>query len=447
MNHTRRQFLSAWAGVIACRKAAAASADGLLEVSIEARPGLGMIAGIPTSYWGYNGLLPGLRLEARPGDTIRIHFRNSLPEPTNLHFHGLHVPPTGNADNVFLDVPPSGDFDYEVPIPSSHPSGAFWYHPHRHGSASRQVYRGLAGLIIVRGDLDDIPEIAGAREQFMVLQDFTVDCNGQIPEPNRMEQMQGREGSTLLVNGEVNPTFFIERNGLLRCRFLNASSSRYYRLKIEDHPMAILALDGGALPAPIWAEEWLLAPGQRVDLLIAGDRQPGSYRILNLPYNRGSMGMVSTQAPVVLARLDYSGIAEMPVPVPSRLLDTMPLPQPTELRRFILSEGMMGSFQINGKSFSPYRVDTTVMLGAVEDWEIDNFTFMDHPFHVHVNPFQLVRSDGAVESELRDVINVVRGSRCRIRMRFADYAGKTMYHCHILDHEDLGMMGTLEIKT
>ena len=446
MNCTRRQFLSTWAGTIACRNLWASSTGGLLDVSIEARPNSATIGGRQTSYWGFNGLIPGPRLEARPGDTLRIHFRNSLPEPTNLHFHGLHVSPSGNADNVFLQIPSNAVFDYEVPIPSDHPSGAFWYHPHMHGSAARQVYRGLAGLIVVRGELDAIPEITNAPEQFFVLQDFTIDRNGQIPEPNRMEQMLGREGATQLVNGEVNPTFLIERNGLLRCRFLNASCSRFYRVKIEDHPLAILAIDGGTLPAPIWADEWLLAPGQRVDSLIAGDRQPGSYRILNLPYNRGSMGMASTQAPLVLAHLNYSGTAEMPVPVPSRLLDTSPLPQPILERRFVLTEGMMGSFQINGKSFSSNRVDTTVKLGAVEDWEIENLTFMDHPFHIHVNPFQLVANDGVVEPAMRDVINVSRGSRCRIRTRFADFAGKTMYHCHILDHEDLGMMGTLEIR-
>lgn len=213
--------------------------------------------------------------------------------------------------------------------------------------------------------------------------------------------------------------------------------------------MAVIALDGRALRTPQWADEWLLAPGQRVDLLISGDRPAGSYRILTLPYDRGSTGMMgasSPQSPLLLAYLNYSGTAERIVPVPERLLNVESLPAGTLQRRFVLTEGMMGAFQINGRTFQAQRIDTVVQLGSTEDWEIENRGGMDHPFHMHINPFQLVGPDGVAAPAWLDVVNVPRGSRRRIRIRFGDFPGRTLYHCHILDHEDLGMMGTLEIR-
>ncbi|MEA5499230.1 multicopper oxidase domain-containing protein [Limnoraphis robusta Tam1] len=114
----------------------------------------------------YNGQIPGPRLEAKPGDTIRINFTNKLSQPTNLHYHGLHISPTGNADNVFLHIPPGESFTYEFTLAKNHPSGTFWYHPHLHGLVAEQLFGGLAGLLIVRGEFDEIPEIKAAQEQF-----------------------------------------------------------------------------------------------------------------------------------------------------------------------------------------------------------------------------------------------------------------------------------------
>ena len=163
-----------------------------------------------------NGQVPGPIVEARPGDHVRIRFRNRLPEPTNLHYHGLHVPPTANADNSFLEIPSGADFTYEFDLPSSHPGGTFWYHPHMHESVARQVSRGMAGVFIVRGELDQIPEIADAPEAVLVLQDFGLASNGLPLEPSIMERMTGREGDLVTVNGQVNPPIRIQRDGWIR---------------------------------------------------------------------------------------------------------------------------------------------------------------------------------------------------------------------------------------
>lgn len=430
------------------------SEDGLLDAAIEAGYDWAQLAGGMAHLYTYNRWVPGPVLEARPGDTIRLRFTNSLPEPTNLHFHGLHVPPTGNADNVFLEVPPGEHLTYEFTIPPNHPTGTFWYHPHLHGMVASQLFRGLAGLFVVRGELDDIPEVSAAAEHFLVLKDWALDRNGEVPEPSMMQRVTGREGSLITAGDALNPRFTVPAGGLLRLRILNASPSRFYRLKLEDHPMYVIATDGGPLPAPSATEEILLSPGERVDVLVQADRAAGAYRLLNLPYSRGGMGMMGSPSrpnePGILAAILYEGRAEPAVALPGTFAAIDPLPPPeAPARRFVLSEsGFPGrgmNFLINGRVFDHHRVDTQVRLGTVEDWEIVNSSNMDHPFHLHTNSFQILDADGQPERAWKDVMLVRAGQTRRFRVRFEDFAGKAVYHCHILDHEDLGMMGAIEM--
>lgn len=219
------------------------SQDGLLEVNLQAAPETVLVDGRPAELLAFNGQVPGPRLVARAGDQVRIHLTNHLHHPTNLHYHGLHISPQDNGDNVFLQVPPGERFTYEFTIPRDHPSGTFWYHPHHHGHGAEQVFGGLAGLFVIRGALDEIPEIQAAQEEFMVLQDFEMNAAGQQVAPHPMTLMRGREGSRVTVNGQVNPGLMVAQGGLLRLRFLNASAARFYRLQLEDHPFYLTATD------------------------------------------------------------------------------------------------------------------------------------------------------------------------------------------------------------
>ncbi len=147
------------------------------------------------------------RLIANPGDTVRLRLTNRLQEATNLHYHGLHISPGGAADNIFLRVEPGATQLYEFEVPSSHPGGTYWYHPHIHPETARQVSRGLAGLFVIRGELDRMAPFAAMPEHFLVLQDFRLEDSGYITEPSMMERMQGSEGRFITVSGQVNPSF------------------------------------------------------------------------------------------------------------------------------------------------------------------------------------------------------------------------------------------------
>ena len=410
----------------------------------------------------YNGQVPGPPLEAKPGDKVQIRFTNQLNQPTNIHHHGLHIPPSGSGDDVFLEISPGQSHTYEYQIPDNHPAGTFWYHPHKHGLVAEQLFGGLAGLFIVRGELDKIPEVKAAKETFLVLKDFALDSNGNIADTGHMAAMTGRAGGLLTASGQINPSVAIAKGGLLRLRLLNASPSRFFRLSLEDHSMHLIATDGGAISSPVELSDIVLAPGERAEVLVQGNQKLGDYRLINQPFNPAQGGMMggmmsrnqSSNSAETVATLTYDGESDE-MSLPSQLIAVEPLPEPQTTRRFTLNHGMGGGmmgggmvFMINGQSFDPSRIDTKVRLGTVEDWEITNTGSMAHPFHVHTNKFQIISQNGqlAPYPAWKDVVSVSPGETVRIRMPFRDFTGKTVYHCHVLDHEDRGMMGTLEIQ-
>ena len=451
------------------------SHQGLLQFDLEAIAQSVTLGDRTADLLTYNGQVPGPRLEARPGDTVQIHFTNRLRQPTNVHYHGLHIPPTGTADNVFLEIAPGASHTYEFQIPPDHAAGTFWYHPHYHGLVAEQLFGGLAGLFVVRGALDAIPEIQAAQEEFLVLKDFALDSSGQIPDPDYSASMLGRRGDLLTVNGQFNPTLILAQGGLLRLRLLNASSSRFFWLTLEGHPLQLIATDGGAIGSPVALQDLMLAPGERAEVLVQGNRPPGTYRLLNHPVNLapggfggmigggmmgggmmgGGSGSYPAQTnPETIATLTYQGSVQ-PQPLPTRLITVDPLPPPQTERQFTLTHAMgrgMGMdmvFLINGRPFDHHRIDTRVTLNSVEDWQIRNTGMIPHPFHLHVNPFQVISRNGQPPAfpAWRDVVVVNPGEQVRIRIPFRDFAGQTVYHCHILDHEDRGMMGILEIQS
>ena len=465
----RRQLLSlmaiaAGAPLLSqCARAArrVVGADGLLELSLTAQAQTQRLAGERTRMLAYNNQLPGPVLEARAGDTVRLTLINQLETPTNLHFHGVHISP--EIDDVFRSVSPGERYTYEFQIPANHPAVTAWYHPHYHLDVARQVFGGLAGPLIIRGDLDEIPELQQADEAVLVLQDFEPTLLPQ--EPHALARKWGRQGDLLLANGERNPVVTIAQNGLLRLRLVNASASRIYQLQLPDHPWFLIATDRGAIAAPTPLDTLRLSPGERAEILIAGQQEPGDYPLLSLPYDRGIGTMVDSLHPIInnmsgivsptqttLATLRYqpSDYGE-PLPLPAALIPVEPLPAPAVTRELVFNHGITedsNGFIINGKSFNMNRVDTQVRLNQIEDWKIINKASIDHPFHLHTNRFQVIERNGQPESLLawKDTVSLKGNETVIIRVRFEDFVGRTVYHCHILDHEDQGMMGIIEIS-
>lgn len=435
------------------------SQDGLLEFSLTAQTQTQTLGGTRAQMLAYNAQVPGPVLETRAGDTVRLTLINQLDRPTNLHHHGLHISPT--IDNVFREVPPGERYTYEFQIPSNHPAITGWYHPHYHLDVARQVFGGLAGPLIVRGDLDKIPELQQADEALLVLQDFDT----HPTEPHALGLKWGREGQLQLANGQRNPVVDMPHNGLLRLRLINASASRIYQLQLRDHPWFLMATDRGAIATPTQLNTLRLSPGERAELLIPAQQEPGDYPLISLPYDRGIGTMVESlgeqvdqlsgvvppvQTTVATLRYQPSEYAE-PLPLPQTLIPVELLPAPSITREFVLNHGIgegAAGFIINDKSFDMNRVDTRVRLNQVEDWRIVNRASIDHPFHLHTNRFQVLERNGQPEPLLawKDTVSIQGYETVTIRVRFEDFIGKTVYHCHILDHEDQGMMGVMEIS-
>jgi suppressor of ftsI len=403
--------------------------DGLLETTLEARSDPDATVGGMT----YEGELPGPVLRLRPGDRLKVKLINNLGGAiTNLHVHGLHVSPEGNGDNVFLHIENGETFDYDYLLPEDHPAGLYWYHPHHHGNTMQQTGAGLAGAIIIEGPFDDLPGIKDLPERLLVLQG----------------PFFGTDGVQYLVNGQVNPTIAIRPGETQRWRLLNASANAFFNLRLDGIDLHRIALDGNPLPAVWTVDTLLLGPGERAEVLVQGGLA-GEYGFRSLAW--GERGQA--QPEFSLATVVTAGVAMSPVPLPATIMPlTAPLVDLSDARidkrrELTFTESDHAPyFGFDDKGFDPERIDQTVELGATEEWVVRNASDEWHPFHIHVNDFQVMTIDGQPQApHYKDTIPVPANGEVVLRMRFLDFPGKFVYHCHILAHEDAGMMGVVEV--
>ena len=445
----------------------------------------------------YNGRLVGPTIEARPGDTLNILLDNQLPpEPmpestsgshdgpsgshdtntphgfntTNIHTHGLHVSPAGNSDNVMLAIGPGQKFQYEIKIPSDHPAGTYWYHAHKHGSVALQLASGMAGAVIIRGDIDKVPAIRAAKEQIFVFQQIPYLMTGDPYHPGQQANMvesyelfgPGRwltSGRRTTINGEFEPVLKMKPGEVQRWRFIHAGIRETIRPKlvresdleavILQHQIALDGITTGRIEPVAVAD---LQPGYRVDVMVQAGDVPETYLLLDAasPANQSLMGLAEPQS--VLARVVVEGKKkQMELPEAAELLPLAPFAP-------IADEEITGSqsvtfdinlqhtpflFTVNGQPFDPHATPRQLKLGAVEEWIVSASPLIGHPFHIHVNPFQVMTENGP--HVWKDTLFVERGTSVRIRTRYERYIGKFVLHCHILDHEDQGMMEAVEI--
>ena len=285
------------------------SVDGELRTNLQVRYAYKDIGGYRLYLRSYEGTIPGPTLRMRAGEVLRIRLINDLPpnpdpvpsdmalphhfNTTNFHFHGSHVSPEGISDNIFRSMEPGQSYDIEIAVPGDHPRGTYWYHPHHHGSADVQMTGGMAGALIIEGDFDDIPEIAGAAERVLILNEVLFDYRGTIE--NYDTVWPEAVPRFLSVNGQREPAIRMRPGEVQRWRIVHAGHEDNLHLALEKHALHVIAFDGIRRPRMAEFESLLLAPGQRVDVLVqarsgwrlraARDRQrPG------LRFARGTAG-------------------------------------------------------------------------------------------------------------------------------------------------------------
>jgi FtsP/CotA-like multicopper oxidase with cupredoxin domain len=463
-----------------------------VEVALKAtRAQASILPGDATAVWSLQGqLLRGDRrtLESPPsgaigptfrvrtGQKLRVVFTNDIPQKTILHWHGLRVPAAADGHPRFA-VPRGGQYVYEFEIASQ--PGTYWYHAHPDMRTGEQVYRGLAGPFIV----EDAPGVAqalpaGPFDVALVIQDRLFDSDNQLRYlASPMDRVRGMLGDRILVNGTADFVLRVATRAY-RLRLLNGSNSRIYRLAWSDgSALTVIGTDGGLLEAPVQRPYVMLAPGERIELWADfGARAVGSeLALVSLPFDAmtpmGPMGrgepVDGTALTIAKVKVDRPSMERQPLPARLTSIERYRFPDAVNAsapRRIVPTMGHM-AFGMNGRAFEMNVVgaDERVKLGALEAWEFDNtgaggmmggmgmMGRMPHPFHIHGGQFQVVRREGVahagyVDGGWKDTVLVMPGERATVLMRYLDYPGLFLYHCHNLEHEDSGMMRNLLVS-
>ncbi len=417
----------------------------------------------------YNGTYPGPLIRANSGDTLRIRLINALPANagtnilghkrniTNLHTHGLHVSPEEPADAMMVALNPGqsplASYNYVYDLSKEEPGHLNFYHPHIHGSVAEQYWAGLAGPLVINDQAG--LSVGDFENHVMVIKDLTL--SGSLPQAytSTSDFMRGKEGNLVMVNGLVNPVLSIRPGQVQRWQIVNACNARFLKLSLEKHNLWLIGTDGGLLDKPYkLTSPMVLAPGERIDVLVQASQTGGTFKFLSLPYDRGG----GTVQQVTLLTLAVSGTSafdaiprDVKIGAKRLVMNTSSLTK----RQMTLSM-RMGKGYINGISFTSMENSYKIMssLDDYEVWEISNMSGMDHPFHQHVNSCQVLSITGgdSAYSSLytsipawKDVVIVPKMGKITILVPVMDWEGMTMFHCHIVEHEDIGMMGVWDI--
>ncbi len=415
--------------------------------SLDVQPGTTDFGlGGPTETYGVNQSYLGPTLRMSTGDDVRMDVHNGLDTVTTLHWHGMHVPAKmDGGPHQLLDPGQTWSPTWQV----RQPAATLWYHAHPHGQTADQVYKGVAGMILVEDPAGgpDLPDEYGVDDIPVIVQDKSFDSDGQLVFDQRGPSSTGFLGDTVMVNGTIGAYLPVPTTHV-RLRLLNASTARIYRFGLsDDRTFDLVGTDGGLLTAPVPLDRIQLSPGERAEIVVT--MAPGeSVELRN--YSPDFGGRVAGNSRFgtgdyrVLELRAADALRESPA-VPAALAQFSRIPESSadRTRTFTINAQI-----INRRPVDMGRIDEVVPLGATEVWVLRNRDPQPHNFHVHTVQFQVLDVDGAPPPpELagwKDTVYLPPGSQVRIIASFTDYADPAwpfMYHCHLLWHEDSGLMG------
>lgn len=405
----------------------------------------------PTETWGYNGSYLGPTLRATRSDRVHVRVTNDLPTATTVHWHGMSLP--GSMDGGPHQTIPSGE-TWEAKWRIDQPAATLWYHPHVHRRTSEQVYRGLAGLFIIdEPRRNPLPFEYGVNDLPIIVQDRRFDDARKLVMKRGFGNVVGPLGDEIVVNGTRLP-FSEVVHTLVRLRILNASNSRVYRFHFDDdRKFSVIASDSGLLRSPVLVRSLQLSPGERAEIVV--EFEAGETTMLQssdpdlgmgFPMERLNGGSDRFNVLEFRAAVDLTPVS----PLPSNLVTIERIdPSQAEIERsFVLGEFA----EINGQGMDMTRIDVSVRLGSTEIWSIENASDTFHNFHIHLVHFQVLEVNGSPpsghEAGWKDTVQVPPGSTVRLIARFdkvGTHDAPFMFHCHMLAHEDAGMMGQFTV--
>lgn len=437
---------------------------------------LSILPGLATAAWTYGGTFPGPTIVSRSGRRTSVSHTNGLPEPTVVHLHGGHTPAASDGYPIDLVLPASGAMPagHQMPsgmdgmdgmgsmmrdavvgtrayaYPMDQRAATLWYHDHRMGSTGPNVWRGLAGFHLVHDDEEDaLPLPSGKRDIPLMITDRSFAADGSFRYPSASgggvtdAYMNGVLGDVILVNGAAWPVLDVDP-ARYRLRLLNASNARRFRLELDPQPpggdaLAQIGSDGGLLSGPIRHDRLDIAPAERFDLVVDFSRYRPGTRVRLV--NRLASGSASEVMRFDIVGADRSDDSALP----SRLSADAPpreAPRAMTTRSFAFRQAANGTWTINDLAYRPGRPVARPRLGAIERWRF--LSDFHHPVHVHLNHFQVLSRNGgdpgAADAGWKDTVDLRPAEAVEVAVRFTDYAGAFMLHCHNLEHEDMAMM-------
>jgi len=417
--------------------------DGLLSATFIAAPLRVTIGGASFMGAAFNGAYAGPVLRAHPGDLVHLHLLNHMPDIINLHFHGMRITPDGRGDNMHIAVKPGASFDYLFRIPASHPPGLFWYHDHAPEAAEPHVMAGLSGAFLVEGFRDQFKTLNTTEQKLLVLKDWT---SPRCADPVLKTAFHCH---ALSINGQAQWTTSLAPGQRQLWRLSSQSANLIIHLSAPGLHVRIIGRDGVAATSGTASPTIDILPASRIDALVWADN-PGAITLAATHVPTGTGKNFTTTRP--LGSITVQGApARQPAAEPIYPQAPDLRHRPVDARRTIIfaENAAATRFTVNGKIFDAKRIDLRVPLGTTEEWTIRNDTNDFHEFHIHQLGFQVTAINGAPQpfTGYVDDVTVPEQGSVTVLIPFTDplMVGHFMFHCHVLKHEDRGMMANIEV--